>query len=323
MASEFLINSLKVLRRIFLIIKPDSSSFGRNWKMFSSKDYANEQIYKQLMSEKPCMITRFGAFELSCLVNYLGVKNMKLYKSYKGYITSKTPEWWWSKSLLKNMHTNAGFFPNNIDKIEQFCELMLNDIKHIDILGSWLKEEKFVIKEPEKVKRLVLEDLEPFFSANPWTRALEGKKVLVVHPFAATIEQQFLKRELLFDNKLLPNFELKTIKSVQSIAGTKTEFSDWFEALQSMKDEIDTIDYDICIIGAGAYGFPLAAHVKRTGKKAIHLGGVTQLLFGIKGRRWEINFVWPYTNLYNEYWVRPGETEKPKNAIIVEGACYW
>ena len=50
---------------------------------------------------------------------------------------------------------------------------------------------------------------------------------------------------------------------------------------------LDKQDYDICLIGAGAYGFPLAAHVKRKGKKAIHLGGALQLLFGVKGKRWE------------------------------------
>ena len=90
-----------------------------------------------------------------------------------------------------------------------------------------------------------------------------------------------------------------------------------------MKKEIDKIDYDICIVGAGAYGFPLAAHVKRSGKKAIHLAGVTQLLFGIKGSRWENFIVWPYMNLFNEHWIRPLGIEKPKNANQVEGACYW
>lgn len=33
-------------------------------------------------------------------------------------------------------------------------------------------------------------------------------------------------------------------------------------------------DYDICLIGYSAYGFPLAAHAKRKGKKAVHLGGI-------------------------------------------------
>ena len=314
---------LKVLRQLYHILYPDSSAFGRNWKMFSAKEYANELIYQKLIDEKPCMLARFGSTEMLCLTNYLGVTQHKKFKNYKSYIKSQTPPWWWEASTIQQMQQWSGFFPAKINKIEQFCELMLNDIPQLDILGSWLKEESFVSKEMGNAKKLVLEDIEPFFSPNPWTRALEGKKVLVVHPFDETIKQQYLKRKLLFENNLLPNFELKTIKAVQSIAGVQTEFSDWFEALEFMKAQINSIDYDICIIGAGAYGFALAAHVKRMGKKAIHLGGVTQLLFGIKGKRWEEYVVWPYTNLYNEHWVRPGEKEKPKNAEVVEGACYW
>ncbi len=314
---------LKIARKVYAIFNPDSSSFGRNWKMVSTKDYSNELIYKKLTDEKPCMIARLGAFELDCLVNYLGVNKKELYKSHIGLIKGQTPEWWWKKSLLRSMQTNAGFFPVTVDKIEKYCELMIADISQVDILGSWLKHESFFSQELINAKRVVLEDIEPFFLSNPWTRAFEGKKVLVIHPFSETIEQQYLKRELLFENNLLPRFELKTIKAVQSIAGEITEFRDWFEALESMKNKIDATDYDICIIGAGAYGFPLAAHIKRMGKKSIHLGGATQLLFGIKGKRWEEYIVYPYTNLYNEHWVRPEENEKPKNAQVVEGACYW
>lgn len=50
---------------------------GGNWKMFSAKDYANEIIYRQLFDKRPCMIARFGAIELNCLVNYLCVNNKK------------------------------------------------------------------------------------------------------------------------------------------------------------------------------------------------------------------------------------------------------
>jgi hypothetical protein len=93
-----------------------------------------------------------------------------------------------------------------------------------------------------------------------------------------------------------------------------------------MKSEINKQDYDVCLIGCGAYGFPLAAHVKRMGKKAIHMGGSLQLLFGIKGKRWEnsnYNPIYNYSKLMNEHWVYPGEEEKPQNAASVEGGCYW
>ena len=130
-------------------------------------------------------------------------------------------------------------------------------------------------------------------------------------------------REQLFENQLLPDFELITIQAVQSLAREKTPFNSWFEALDFMKEQIIATDFEVCILGCGAYGFPLAAFVKSIGKKAVHLGGVTQLLFGIKGNRWENYVVYPYTNLYNEYWVRPGDKNRPKKAAMVEGACYW
>lgn len=99
-----------------------------------------------------------------------------------------------------------------------------------------------------------------------------------------------------------------------------------------MEDEIDKEDYDICLLGCGAYGFPLAAHVKRQGKQAVHLGGALQLLFGIKGKRWEDpNYgvkEWnipygSYTALMNKYWIRPDNITSPPNIQQVEGGCYW
>ena len=93
-----------------------------------------------------------------------------------------------------------------------------------------------------------------------------------------------------------------------------------------MKAQMDRIDYDICLIGCGAYGFPLAAHAKRMGKKGFHLGGSLQLLFGIRGKRWEnpdYNPDYNYAALMNEHWVKPSEEERPVAAKKVEDACYW
>lgn len=312
---------LKGIRKLYLAFNPDAVGGGRNWKMFSQKEYANNLICELLQKDEPCMIARFGSTEMLCLVNYLGVKQNN--RKWGEYIKGQAPEWWWETNVIDQLQKWSGFFPGGIDKVEQFCELIIKDIPQVDLLGSWLLHEKYFKKELTGCKKVVLEDLEPFFATNPWTRALAGKKVLVVHPFAETIRMQYKKRELLFDNDLLPAFDLKIIQAVQSIAGEKTAHADWFAALKWMEEEIDKVDYDIAIVGCGAYGFPLAAHIKRAGKKAIHLAGVTQLLFGIKGKRWEEFIVWPYTNLFNEYWVYPGEKEKPKNAVIVEGACYW
>ena len=135
-------------------------------------------------------------------------------------------------------------------------------------------------------------------------------------------KKQYQNRRYLWQNPdVLPDFELKTIKAVQTIAGETSEFNTWFDALHYMEQQMDALDYDVAIIGCGAYGFSLAAHAKRMGKKAIHLGGATQILFGIKGKRWDDL---PAVNkFYNEYWVYPSADETPKHKDRVEGGCYW
>ncbi len=293
-------------------------------------DKASRLIYDSLISEEPLMIARFGSTELTAIVNYLGVKEEK---NILDYIKGKSSKWWWEPKIISQIQVWSGFFPPKVDKIEQFCELMLEDKKFVDILGSWLVDET-LMEEGMHATKVHLRLLEPFWSNSPWTKALKGKNILVVHPFSKTILRQYENREYLFENKdVLPKFKsLTVIKAVQSLGKEDDRFNDWFEALDYMKSEIDKVDYDVCLIAAGAYGFPLAAHVKRKGKKSIHLGGALQLLFGIRGKRWEDpNYgvvQWglekgSYSNMMNNYWTRPNEDETPAGANKVEGACYW
>jgi hypothetical protein len=313
---------LKILRRVYAAIF--RSKISAKPIAILDPDIASQKIRLLLESGSPAMIARFGSNELTCLVNYVGVKSES--KSWINYIQGKASPWWWEKNNFSQMKTCAGFFSADKISIENFCKLMLQDIPYIDLLGSWLPMESYFQKNIENSVKVDLELLNPYFSNIPWTSALKGKKILVIHPFSSTIESQYLKRELIFKNKLLPEFELITIKAVQSIAGEKTEFSTWFEALDSMKKSMDSIDYDICLIGCGAYGLPLAAHAKRKGKIGFHLGGSLQLLFGISGNRWEnpdYNPNYNFSLLMNEYWVKPRNEEKPKDASKVENSCYW
>ena len=295
-------------------------------------DIASDIIYNYIVNDSPCMIARYGGSELYGVTNYLGVQ-----KGWRGawdFIRAKQDPWWWIKGRLYNLSNNAGFFPIQEWALKQYSELLLSDTRDLDILASFCRGEYLVKELIEHLPAISLFLLEPWFSSRPWTRALENKNVLVVHPYSELIEEQYRNnRERLFSNPMiLPQFNLKTIKAIQSIGGESEEFSTWFEALDYMKSEIDKQDYDICLIGCGAYGFHLAAHVKRMGKKAIHLGGVTQVLFGIKGNRWEDpNYSIPeigiskgyYNKMFNEFWVKPGNSYRPKNANSVEGACYW
>ena len=48
------------------------------------------------------------------------------------------------------------------------------------------------------------------------------------------------------------------------------------------------------------------------------MGEYAQVMFGIKGKRWDIP-----GNGHRSYWKWPEDSEVPKNSNKVEGVCYW
>ena len=142
-------------------------------------------------------------------------------------------------------------------------------------------------------------------------------------PYCIIDPYQYAKRDKLFSNPdILPDFELTAYRSVNSAMGIKTEFPDWFSALKKMENDICQIEFDIALLGCGAYGMNLGAFIKRDlGKMALHLGGMTQLLFGIRGRRWENDP--KYDALYTDSWTRPLPHEIPPANNRIENGCYW
>lgn len=292
-------------------------------------EQANEEVYKRIKNalqyDTGLMICKFGTIELRAFCCIDGVKNgFKIHDYYGGILDEQCVL---PKEAMEALCNNAGFFPNDLSKGIKFRDLMEQDMKEIDILGSYIKQEKQVEKYlPDCLKINLNGYYAPFLWQHPWTRILEGKRVLVVHPFSESIKKQYENREHLFeDSEVLPCFkELITIKAVQSIAGNgdNTGFNDWFEALNWMENQMDSMDYDVALIGCGAYGLSLAAHAKRQGKVAVHLAGWTQMLFGIYGNRW-IEDQPEFKKYVNSYWIRPSENEKPKGVEKVENACYW
>lgn len=51
------------------------------------------------------------------------------------------------------------------------------------------------------------------------------------------------------------------------------------------------------------------------------MAGVTQLLFGIRGKRWDNDKL--YHTFFNKNWCYPSVEETPKGNGQVEGGTYW
>ena len=311
----------QIIRRGLISLKRTEAFAYHNLRFtIDEPEEVQNRIFSMLNAAEPCMIARFGSVELQSIVDYLYPPTLK---NVFRFIKSEIPSWGYAPSTMRTMRVNAGFFPASPLFLNRFGDLMLECMPQVDILGSWRREEEVVMQYMPNVIRVPLFALEPYYFDDPWTPALEGKRVLVIHPFEDTIQKQHKRYELLFaDKRITPKYELQTLKAVQSIAGNKpSEFSDWFQALDWMKGEIEKRDFDIAIIGCGAYGFPLAAYVKQIGRKAIHLGGAVQNMFGVRSLGVEKSA--SLSKMVNEYWVRPSDDERPSGFERVEDGLYW
>lgn len=310
-------NILKIIRKIIELL---GLSKRNDLKVDLTGEDASKLIYTELINDEPILVARIGANEFNCMTAL--IQSKQTYIKYIDYINSKLDCYDFDNHLIEQTYSCAGVFPPQKEIIKKFAEKSFKDFDDVDILGIWLKEENLLKKKLSQKIKISLKDIEPYFHKNPWTLALKGKKVLVIHPFATTIKSQYEKREFLFENKnILPDFDLITLRAVQSIAGEKTPFNNWFEALDYMTSKVNEIDFDIAIIGCGAYGLSIGAHIKRLGKKAIHMGGATQILFGIKGKRWDNHPI--ISKFYNDHWIKALPEETPNKKDDVEEGCYW
>ena len=99
------------------------------------------------------------------------------------------------------------------------------------------------------------------------------------------------------------------------------KFKDYKEIYDYHINIIKDTDFDVGIFGTGYTGLLFAAECKRQGKSGIHMGGSTQMLFGVLGNRWKENR--SFDQFINEHWTTPTEEETPRGVNTVENACYW
>jgi hypothetical protein len=315
----------KIEERIYRSLRGRYKQFyGINTRDFKSHALVNlrgqdvsDIISEAIRKKNPFMLSRFGSVEIGWYVQYK-LLSMSYTSRVLSFIKCKTSTWQQTGRIIDNMT----FVPKSINATEAFIDTMDMAIPQIDLLGSWLKLEQSVhVKLSDYAKFAYLLDIEPYYHKTPWSESLAGKKVLVIHPMVKSIEQQYNKRTMLFENRnLLPEFELITL---QAKYFDDPVYDTWLKIYLFYLEEIYKMDFDVAIIGCGSWGMPVAAQIKKMGKIAIHLGGATQLLFGIIGTRWETLYPGFKERFVNEHWVRPMHEETPGWAKNYENNTYW
>ncbi len=303
----FVIGALHVITGRYFM-SPDR--YGKHKK--HTGESGNDEIRARLNDGRPFAYCRYSYTEMEIMIRSITQDLL---------FVPSTNAFKWLDIFCKEGEDNA-------TGARKYTALLSEAFKDADILGIW---KNLHMGDALLNMQTVRDDLfvtdaisvEAFYFDEPWTSALEGKKVLVVSPFSEAIRYQYERRDILWENpRVLPEFTLDTEDSIWFYAGKRDErFSDWFEAYDFLYDKIMSHDFDVVILGCGYFGFPLAVRIKQAGKQAVHMGGATQLLFGIKGKRWDDN---PYINrFYNDNWIRPDTKLKPEDDKNLDDGCYW
>jgi hypothetical protein len=263
------------------------------------------------------------------------LKNNKLFAAGKMGVTEAKILYFYSSSgkfedsSVQEGYLNSGIFPKTEEALKYFCNTYVESLKVLDLAPRWCKcveafEENLYKNTNPKCYNTLLSHLEPYYFNNPWTDFLDNKTVLVISPFTNSIETQFEKFDKIWNGKIKKNFKLKTLKFPFSvgISDEMLQYDSYQSCLEDHIDKVSKIDFDFAILGCGAYALPLCSYIKNTmHKSSIHLGGATQILFGIKGSRWLSHP--KISKFFNDYWIRPSGDELPSKHKANEDGCYW
>ena len=269
-----------------------------------SGDEGNILLHEYLKNDKPFCLSRIGIGEIKLIYNKL------------------------NNALSRHDYYSIGAGGVREDSYEFFFTEYIKGISDADINAYWVGLESLPHREAQdiifnslspKSTKIMHRTIEPFYFDNPWSRSLVGKKVLIISPFTESIKGQHSKLSKIWGNKnVMPEFELLTLKSKFLFS---PDSPSWKDTLNNMKSEISNMDFDIALLGCSLYGLPLVSHIKTLGKSAIYIGGSLQLLFGVKGKRWDIRE--DINKMYNEHWVRPMTSEIPVNYVGLDDGTYW
>jgi len=242
--------------------------------------------------------------------------------------------------IKKNMSVNAGVFPATDEALDDWARHMFSDVlPEMDGMAEWnarnpFQEAQILEAFAPKSKRFPARSLEPYYeeaAATRWTfRIPDRTKVAVVSPFAESMRAQWARQSVVWPTTPVwnPEVTLCPVKAhyspylcPDSTWPADVEARGWRAAVQAMADEVVASGAKLALVGVGALSLPLVVALKKRGVAAIHTGGATQIMFGVKGMRWTTHSV--ISGFFNDAWVSPREDEIPSNAAAVEGGCYW
>lgn len=293
-----------------------------------SREELIQDVREAIGQKKAFAMGKIG-FSEQCLLGFLPFLNSNPPKiKIKAY-----------EAMLKyHCEIQIGIFPTTTTFLKEFASFYLEQVRKINILGVFLAEQ-----EPELIKNTKIQSkLIPFHltepdrsipsdSENCYLPYLKDKKILFISPFAELLKSRAEKDKFervwkKTEKKWFFPMDCDAIEIPYSFGTSTQTHQDYGDSLALLKKicaEIETRDFDVALIAAGALALPIAAHIKKIGKIGISLGGHLQVLFGINGGRWKNDDFW-VENYINDSWIdMPLKYHPPNMSNLADQGAYW
>jgi hypothetical protein len=329
------------------LVVPNGHSFQNCANVFGLQDVYSDISTMPKFSDNDTMynyiLSKFAKHESFIIPRVAGFENDFAYIgdvwAKTGNITDKSISF--LKDRLHPFANNAGIYVRNQQEIMEYARKYQSAFEHCELYTGWEPHGGYYrhiplshdyITTTYANKQLVWTtalNIFYYIYSNPWTRALRGKRILIVSAFADSILEKIPFREKIYDGvDLFPECTFIAIRPPQTQGdyyngmGDKEYFGDHLTKFTTELDKIREL-YDVALVSCGGYGNLVCNHIFESGKSAIYVGGVLQMYFGIMGSRWLKDEPDVVRLFLNEYWTRPKEQERPSGYKGIENGCYW
>ena len=286
-------------------------------------------------------ISRLGMTESGLLLLHFVYNNVNVPPKIKEQILKYIIQ------LANWLYTTSGYYDNSVNGTKfNFDYSCLNNnfnkyMEHLAIAASDCEQSRFyfhdgfimnLYKQVHKqfqdfynIRNFVLLNDTRFIDTVPLIfEKIRDKNILVVSSFTHLIKKQFESGKLY---KLGIDFP-----PVKNVDGVTTPYcflnqgphKNYFETLDIIFEEIKQKEFDIALLGCGAYGHMLTHKIHAEMKKdAFYIGGCVTNIFGILSTRERTVGMGKHVQT-NEHWILDIPVEyRPSNFKEIEGGCYW
>lgn len=256
-----------------------------------------EKLVDILNEDKPIFVNRLGGSDFDCLLGHLYSRNFNFDNQY-----TRVCEYNGYYDIDNNSEARKSRFVKFLSELDRtyrenpIATGACRTLKHlISVTENGDPIDQYHQKYFSEMDlefwnyHVIFENIDNFIKF--FNGFAENKKILIVSPFVDSIKRQIEGDGYFAGDRELVNCEYSYLKTFVTYYDKNkgilnSPHSNFSETVEYYKNQLNDMDFDIALLSCGSYSHFIGDHIKSIGRKAIYVGGILQLLWGVMGNRW-------------------------------------